>query len=370
MRAVLVLGSAGVGKTWFVNCYCNRGLEDDQPRGLDHLPSKDVEIGGRQWRLMIIERSEQDDEELERWIPVAEAIILMYSIDDEESFNQLENYANLIAQHEARNLVATVVVGSKADMPPESRRVAAEQLLNFSLRHQMPCFEVSSLENHRVSDVFLEIIRKVEKMEALQTLRLRKLPCEIVVVGASFVGKTILIRQYAQEFTRDGEPVHSTIGIDRRKRIVPSAGYQVELQNWDTAGHERYWDIAKHYLQAANAVVIMYDIMDRGKFEDVDFYIKEIQAIAPRNLVVTALVGNKKDMEDRRQVSTSEGQAFARRHNLLFFEVSALNNEGVNDLFVEIITRIVSSKLPRQGPRGTVVLGATLRPGQGNSCQC
>lgn len=192
MRAVLVLGSPRVGKTWFINRLRDQRPDDDEPEALHNFPSKNVEIDGRPWRLMIIERSEEQDEEACTWIPLAEAIILMYSVDDKESFKQLENYVNLINESNTRNLRVTVVVGSKADVHPGFRRVRPEQLLKFSLRHKMPCFEVSSLKNHRINDVLLEITgkMKMQRHEIPMRQRPRRFLCKIVVVGASAVGKT------------------------------------------------------------------------------------------------------------------------------------------------------------------------------------
>ncbi|KAG0413710.1 hypothetical protein HPB47_009135, partial [Ixodes persulcatus] len=198
---------------------------------LDNFPSKNVEIDGCPWRLMIIERSEEQDEEAWTWIPLVEAIILMYSVDDQESFKQLENYVNLINESNTRNLRATVVVGSKADVPPECRRVSPEQLLKFSFCHKMPCFEVSSLQNHRITDVLLEITgkMKMQQHEILMRQRLRELTCKIVVVGACAVGKTVLLGQYVEG--KCPEPF-LTIGAGYLCKSVIAAGYEIHLLQW------------------------------------------------------------------------------------------------------------------------------------------
>lgn len=53
------------------------------------------------------------------------------------------------------------------------------------------------------------------------------------------------------------------------------------------------------------------------------------------NKMLIILVGNKCDMEDRRQVSKEEAQAFAKRNDLLFFETSAKTAQGVEECFTE-----------------------------------
>jgi Ras-related protein Rab-8A len=45
------------------------------------------------------------------------------------------------------------------------------------------------------------------------------------------------------------------------------------------------------------------------------------------------LVGNKKDLEKDRVVSTSEGEALAKKHDVPFIETSALTNENVDKAY-------------------------------------
>lgn len=45
--------------------------------------------------------------------------------------------------------------------------------------------------------------------------------------------------------------------------------------------------------------------------------------------MIILLVANKCDLKLERQVSTEEGQAFAQRNNLLYFETSAKTGQGV-----------------------------------------
>ena len=56
--------------------------------------------------------------------------------------------------------------------------------------------------------------------------------------------------------------------------------------------------------------------------------------------MVIVLVGNKSDLEDSRQVSTEEGQAFAKRNDLIFFETSAKTSAGVEETFVRATKQI------------------------------
>ncbi len=51
----------------------------------------------------------------------------------------------------------------------------------------------------------------------------------------------------------------------------------------------------------------MYDVSDRSSFEGVSNWLGEIEKLADEN-IVKFLVGNKNDLEERRQVSLEEGK--------------------------------------------------------------
>ena len=53
--------------------------------------------------------------------------------------------------------------------------------------------------------------------------------------------------------------------------------------------------------------------------------------------VPIVIVGNKKDLEHKRQVSTKEGQLLANEFNCPFFETSAAVRHNVDEMFVEVI---------------------------------
>jgi Ras-related protein Rab-2A len=55
------------------------------------------------------------------------------------------------------------------------------------------------------------------------------------------------------------------------------------------------------------------------------------------------LVGNKGDLEHRRQVSKEEGQKFADEHGLIFLETSAKTAANVEEAFIQTAQKIYES---------------------------
>jgi len=66
--------------------------------------------------------------------------------------------------------------------------------------------------------------------------------------------------------------------------------------------------------------------------------VTELNQKAPANIVLT-LVGNKIDLESR-QVRKEEAEEYARSIGIRYFEVSAKNNTGIDELFTAIATAL------------------------------
>mmetsp|Transcript_9847 Transcript_9847/g.16861 ORF Transcript_9847/g.16861 Transcript_9847/m.16861 type:complete len:109 (+) Transcript_9847:470-796(+) len=52
------------------------------------------------------------------------------------------------------------------------------------------------------------------------------------------------------------------------------------------------------------------------------------------------LIGNKSDLDQKRQVAYSEGEAFAKEHGLVFLETSAKTADNVQEAFVGTASEI------------------------------
>ena len=102
----------------------------------------------------------------------------------------------------------------------------------------------------------------------------------------------------------------STIGVEFVAQTVKVEDKLIRAQIWDTAGQERYRAITNTYYRQAIGVLLVYDISRRSSFESIVKWLNEVRDHADEKVEII-LVGNKCDLENRRQVSTQEGQKFA-----------------------------------------------------------
>ena len=69
--------------------------------------------------------------------------------------------------------------------------------------------------------------------------------------------------------------------------------------------------------------------------------------------VIFAVVGNKTDLDDRREVNSDEGENFAKEQNFIFAEVSAKTGEGFSELFYKNLFERIRTKFRPGGQQPT-----------------
>ena len=104
----------------------------------------------------------------------------------------------------------------------------------------------------------------------------------------------------------------ATIGLDYVSASYKApSGDDIAVKIWDTAGQERFRTITYSFYKQANGVIVTFDVTSRQTFSNVKNWLDSIYQHADPN-IVKALVGNKIDLEDQRQVSHEEAAELAR----------------------------------------------------------
>lgn len=109
----------------------------------------------------------------------------------------------------------------------------------------------------------------------------------------------------------------------------------VRLQLWDTAGQERFRSLIPSYIRDSSVAVVVYDITNKKTFENTRKWVDDVRG-ERGNDVIIVLVGNKTDLNDKREVTTQQGEEEAKKNNLMFIETSAKVGHNVKTLFKRI----------------------------------
>jgi len=160
---------------------------------------------------------------------------------------------------------------------------------------------------------------------------------KICIIGAASAGKTAIVeRLISGEFNPDLKP---TVGIEYKPFRFDIGEYLCQLELWDTAGQEAYKAVARSYFRQAVGCVLVFDLTEQKSFDELQFWLSQFRELASPNGIIL-LVGNKADLEDKRQVSADTAEQFAKDNLLNYIETSALNGQNILEVFQRLTKEI------------------------------
>ncbi|KAM6990232.1 ras-related protein Rab-6B-like isoform 1-T1 [Tautogolabrus adspersus] len=152
------------------------------------------------------------------------------------------------------------------------------------------------------------------------------------------LGKTSLITRFM--YDSFDNTYQATIGIDFLSKTMYLEDRTVRLQLWDTAGQERFRSLIPSYIRDSTVAVVVYDITNVNSFQQTCKWIDDVRTERGSDVIIM-LVGNKTDLEEKRQIMIEEGEQRAKELNVMFIETSAKTGCNVKQLF-----RRVAAALP------------------------
>ena len=164
---------------------------------------------------------------------------------------------------------------------------------------------------------------------------------KILFLGDTSVGKTsLLIRYTDNKFDSDSLP---TLGVDVRNKYVSLEQKRIRLDIWDSAGQERFRNLTKNFYHGANAIIFVYDITNKKTFETLKTWLIEAQKDVT-NETEMIIVGNKIDLNEKREVNFQTSESLGKKNNIEVFESSAKTGEGVEEMFIYLIKKLFQNK--------------------------
>ncbi|KAI8074818.1 ras family-domain-containing protein [Gongronella butleri] len=192
---------------------------------------------------------------------------------------------------------------------------------------------------------------------------------KLVFLGEQSVGKTSLITRFMYD-TFDNT-YQATIGIDFLSKTLYVDDRTVRLQLWDTAGQERFRSLIPSYIRDSSVAVIVYDITSMDSFKNTAKWIDDVRAERGDDVIIV-LVGNKSDLNEKRQVSTEDAEKRARELNVMFMETSAKAGHNVKALFKKIAQTLPGMDGPNEPIQASQMQKINLSntETQASSCSC
>ena len=160
---------------------------------------------------------------------------------------------------------------------------------------------------------------------------------KVIIIGDSSVGKTNIMNKYLKnEFLEDSK---ATVGVEFGSKLFKIEGHNIKAQIWDTAGEEKYKAITGAYYKGSKGAFVVYDITRKESFDSVDRWINDLKSTGDSKMTII-LIGNKCDLEDKREVPKEKGEEKARSFGCAFLETSALSGNNIEKGFEMMISEI------------------------------
>lgn len=167
---------------------------------------------------------------------------------------------------------------------------------------------------------------------------------KIVLIGDSSVGKTALFHVIEKnEFSKASSPTIS--GSCSIIHFLLDRNTEVPFILWDTAGQESFRSIVPMYFSRASFIFVVFDITSKISFENTRSWYKLAKDKAPEKVKII-LVGNKSDLEERREVTPNEMDELKNELGAYAcFETSAIKHLGVRDLMMMVARTVIDDKM-------------------------
>ena len=131
------------------------------------------------------------------------------------------------------------------------------------------------------------------------------------------------------------------------------------------------FSLAPTYYRHAQGVVVVFDITDRSSYMGAQKWVSEVSRVNKRYCMT--LVGNKVDLAQHRQVSTTEAWEYANQMGMPYLETSAKTAENVEKVFFDLIQKAEEGAIEGNLNRSTSVIRISqqnLTKTKKNSCNC
>ncbi|XP_028600279.2 ras-like protein family member 11B [Podarcis muralis] len=170
---IAVVGASGVGKTALVVRFLTKRFIGDYERNAGNLYSRQIEIDGELFAIQVQDtpgvqvhgHSLDCNEQLNKCIRWADAVVIVFSITDYKSYELLGRFHQHIRQLHPGNRVPVVVVANKADLL-HIKEVEPQHGLQLAGMLGCTFYEVSVSENYKeVFNAFHNLCKDVCKQQ-------------------------------------------------------------------------------------------------------------------------------------------------------------------------------------------------------------
>ena len=129
----------------------------------------------------------------------------------------------------------------------------------------------------------------------------------------------------------------------------------------DTAGQEDYAAIRDNYIRSGEGFLCVFSICEPESFSATSELREQILRVKTEDSVPFILIGNKADLEEKRQVTNEEAESTGNEWNVPYIETSAKTKMNVEKAFFDLMRMIKSRKTDESSKPGAKKKGKTKK---------
>jgi small GTP-binding protein len=163
--SIVIVGDENVGKTSILTKYCHNNFsEEKKAQNTIDIYTKSITINNRTYKLKLWDTQFNEScFKLNKQIyERADCLILAYSVNDKDSFANLNKWYRILADNMDLSEKQMMIVGNKIDLEDE-RVVSVNDIKRKGEDMEMECFEVSCLTGEGMDKAFECLVKKAIK---------------------------------------------------------------------------------------------------------------------------------------------------------------------------------------------------------------
>ena len=190
----------------------------------------------------------------------------------------------------------------------------------------------------------------------------------LMALGNNEVGKTSFILRYIENSFHN--VYLTTVGIDFQIKFITLPNKKsYKIYFYDTAGQEKFKTLSFNVVKYSDGIILIYDITNKLTFDSIPEWIESINNIKDKDFPII-LVGNKCDLENKREVPTEDGENLAKKYGISFFEVSNKTGNNIQECCQDLIDKIIKRKEQFQKTDSNSKLSRSIYKNKNKKCEC
>ncbi|OBA24504.1 ras-domain-containing protein [Metschnikowia bicuspidata var. bicuspidata NRRL YB-4993] len=165
---IVVLGAGGVGKSSITVQFVQGVYVESYDPTIEDSYRKQIEVDGRACDLEILDTAgvAQFTAMRELYIKSGKGFLLVYSVTDENSLQELLALREQVLRIKDSENVPMVLIGNKCDLD-EDRVISIDDGMNVSQQWGLvPFYETSAMYKTNVDEAFVDVVRQVMRKDA------------------------------------------------------------------------------------------------------------------------------------------------------------------------------------------------------------